>query len=316
MLPIQCVKTRWNSRNMSQYISKGYVFTKYNEQFWVDIKDIQEVSPKSTVRITIQCDYCGLYLDRSLKQQYRSRKNSATNKDCCVESKCIVLKTEEENYNKLGVKNPMMLKENSNKTSVTMLERHGVENASQMSNHNEKVKQTSLEKYGVEHPQQSEKVIDKRRATNLIRYGHINAAQSDVIREKIAKTYESKGTVRTSSQQLSVFDILLSEGYNVKLNYPVSTVNIDMGLFSGDVKIAVEYDGWYWHQDAQKDRKRDEFLKSKGWKVLRIKSGKKLPSIERLNEQITKLLTSSHTYKQIVLDDWKTQGFQSSKKIV
>ena len=60
-----------------------------------------------------------------------------------------------------------------------------------------------------------------------------------------------------------------------------------------------------WHQNQQKDRRRDEFSKSQGWKILRIKSGILLPTLEQLKYSIEKLINSSRTFTSIILNDWK-----------
>jgi len=82
-------------------------------------------------------------------------------------------------------------------------------------------------------------------------------------------------------------------------------VNLDVAIFIDNIKIDLEYDAWYWHKDKNKDRKRDEFLKSQEWKILRIRSGKLLPTLEQIEESINKLVISDRTFTQIVLDDWK-----------
>lgn len=70
--------------------------------------------------------------------------------------------------------------------------------------------------------------------------------------------------------------------------------------------IDVEYDGRYWHQDSAHDRKRDEFVKSNGYKVLRIKSNKLIPNENDLIKTIEKLSLSNHSYNEIILDDWQS----------
>lgn len=61
----------------------------------------------------------------------------------------------------------------------------------------------------------------------------------------------------------------------VILNHPVS---YETGTFFLDVaipslKLDFEYDGSYWHQDKEKDGRRDQILKALGWEVIRIKEG-------------------------------------------
>ncbi len=50
--------------------------------------------------------------------------------------------------------------------------------------------------------------------------------------------------------------------------YPVSKYFLDFG--NPFLKIAVECDGKEWHQDVEKDIRRDEALFEEGWKVYRI----------------------------------------------
>ena len=61
----------------------------------------------------------------------------------------------------------------------------------------------------------------------------------------------------------------------------------------------IEYDGEYWHQDAQQDRRRDEFVKSQGYKILRIRGRYDIPNREQLIQHIEKLVNSQHTFDVI-----------------
>ena len=44
-----------------------------------------------------------------------------------------------------------------------------------------------------------------------------------------------------------------------------------MDIVEPNQKIDIEYDGKHWH-DIEKDKIRDNFLESKGWKIIRISS--------------------------------------------
>lgn len=58
----------------------------------------------------------------------------------------------------------------------------------------------------------------------------------------------------------------------IESNYPVKTFRttryIDIAL--PQIKVGVEYDGEYWHQNKEKDRFRDEELKEVGWKIIHM----------------------------------------------
>lgn len=91
---------------------------------------------------------------------------------------------------------------------------------------------------------------------------------------------------------------------NGRLNYPCGRLNIDVAMILGDIKIAIEYDCWYWHKEKQEqDAQRDKKLIAAGWRILRIKSRTKLPTHAQLFGQIANLM-HGQTYAEIILDDW------------
>lgn len=87
----QNVKVKWMNCNIEWYTSKGYVYTKYLDEFFVDIKDLQKGS-KSFVKVV--CDYCGeIYECRYYSYK---RNNDSVKKDCC--KKCKLIKSNEVKY--------------------------------------------------------------------------------------------------------------------------------------------------------------------------------------------------------------------------
>lgn len=84
----QLIKVKWNNTNKEWYQSKGYVYTKRNDEFVVKAKDL---SPRSSAKIDVICDYCG----DKYKTQYvvinDGRKHFA--KDAC--SHCASKKVNE-----------------------------------------------------------------------------------------------------------------------------------------------------------------------------------------------------------------------------
>jgi len=213
-------------------------------------------------------------------------------------------KTKRTNMLKYGVNNPFESEQVKIKIKRYYQDKYGVDNYVQTQEYKDKYKETLFQNYGVYHPMHSEEIRNKIKKTNMERYGVEWSLQNKEIREKITNSFYKNGTCKTSSQQLKIFNHLKDNNYNVELNYPVSRCNLDIALFINNIKINIEYDCWYWH-DPKKDRKRDEFLKSQGWKIFRIKSGHKIPSLEQIIEGIFKLVNTDRTFTQIVLDDWK-----------
>ena len=209
----------------------------------------------------------------------------------------ITKKRESTNIKKYGCKNPFGNENIKEKIKKTVFDKYGVEYASQSDEIKEKVKTTCVERYGVEYSLQLPKIREKMK--------EYYDAHKDEIIEKRMKTLSKNGGIHTSSQQITVYEMLKEQYENVEINYPVCSFSLDIALFLCDKKIDIEYDGWYWHQDKQKDRRRDEVLKSKGWCILRIRSGTKIPTIEQLIEQINYIIDNDAKYAQIILDDWK-----------
>ena len=211
-----------------------------------------------------------------------------------------IYKTNIERY---GVKYLMQNEKIKNKIKNTNMIKYGGNSPSSSIIIRNKIKRTNLKKYGVECYTQTEEFKSKYKNTCQKKYGVDNVSQIQEVKEKKNKSFYKNGTISTSSQQIEVFNLLKNDNYNVELNYPVSLCSLDVALFINNIKINIEYDGWYWH-NPKKDRKRDEFLKSQGWKIFRIKSSHKVPSLEQIKEGIFKLVNSDRSFTQIYLDDW------------
>ena len=105
--------------------------------------------------------------------------------------------------------------------------------------------------------------------------------------------------VRVSSQQRALCDAV-----GGVLNYRVGRYTVDAALFVGKVKIACEYDAYYWHAgNGSNEQKRIQRLIASGWKVLAVKSAYAQPSAEQIERAITALL-NGEDYHEIMLDDW------------
>lgn len=150
-------------------------------------------------------------------------------------------------------------------------------------------------------------VVEKRRKTCLKKYGVENPMQVKHIREKQNTIMCNNGTVPTSSQQIAIFNMLNDTYDQCYLNYQLSDLSLDCVVNINDCKIDIEYDGIYWHQDYQKDRRRDEFVKSCGYKILRIKSDRHIPALEEIKEKINVLVNTDKQYQEILVQKHNTQ---------
>ena len=296
----QKVKIIWNTRNKKWYESKGYIFTKMGEEFEVNFEDL---SKASTAKINLKCDYCGKDYYPIYNNYINQKKRNNIKDDCCEDCKYNKIQNTIESL--YGTNTVMKVDSIKIKQNNTIKKKYGVDNISQAEEIKEKKKETCLKNHGVEYPMQSKVLMQKREENNMQKYGYKYPNSTKQFQERRAYTLYKNGNCPTSTQQTEIYNTLKENKYSVDLNHPVGNLHLDVAIFIDNIKIDLEYDCWHWHQDSQKDRRRDEFLKSQGWKILRIKSSHKLPTLEQLKESINKLISSDRTFTRIVLDDWE-----------
>jgi very-short-patch-repair endonuclease len=96
----------------------------------------------------------------------------------------------------------------------------------------------------------------------------------------------------------------LAQRIGGELNHPFGRRCIDVAVVREGVRIAVEYDAWYYHggrQDA--DAERDRELIAAGWRVLRVRSAYLVPSRNKLEATLARLV-AGETRVEITLGDW------------
>lgn len=148
----------------------------------------------------------------------------------------------------------------------------------------------------------------RTQTTWLCESGHIWVTNYDHVKrgQHCPKCIDMVNGVRTSKPQRDLHALVGGE-----INFRIGRYLVDIALVVGRVQIALEYDGWYWH-DPQRDAKRDRFLIAEGWRVLHIKSGMLLPTIEQVQGAIAKLLSGA-SYAEIVLSDWRSDKVGSAR---
>lgn len=101
-----------------------------------------------------------------------------------------------------------------------------------------------------------------------------------------------KFATKISKPQAILFGIVKTYFPSAQIEFEVNVnkkKKIYLDIAIPEKKICIEYDGLYWHDLNQstigmKDSERDVFLKSRGWRVFRIKSYKNLNEVELKNE--------------------------------
>lgn len=201
--------------------------------------------------------------------------------------------------NKFGTENPFASELCQQQIEQTNLNKYGVKYPSQSEEIKAKVIATNLERYGASYYSQTNECKEKVKSTNLERFGYESNLSSPEVRAKIAETLVKNGNCPTSKQQLQLCDMLKSIYGSCELNMPCGANMLDCVVMVDGIKIDVEYDGWYWHKDARRDRRRDEFVKSQGYKILRILSDRKVPPTEQIKAAVDELVNSDKQFIRI-----------------
>ena len=249
---------------------------------------------------------------------------------------------EQQNLEKYGEKCIFAVKEFQEKIKQTNLAKYGHENPMQNKEIHQKACQTNLEKYGNKYTYNVPEIREKIHKTNLQRYGYEVAVNNPNVRKKITKTFQERYNVNnlgelrhfqrqsdnhevpTSSQQRHLHEIL-----GGILNYQFDRYALDIAF--PDENIVIEYDGGGHNLQVkfgsvtekefkQKEIRREYWLISKGWKLIRIVAphDKLLKDNEIMKlVQISKdyLNNTTHHWINLLIEEDKIECAVSTEKI-
>ena len=230
--------------------------------------------------------------------------------DNCNQVPSIKEKAKKTCLERYGAENPFGSKEIQEKIKLFWNNKYNVDYYSMTDDFKKKYYDTCMERYNVSTTLLLPEVIEANRKYWQKNYGVDYPLQSDKYWEEFYKKLSNnEWKIWTSKPQKKIYDLLKEQGYEPIENYKINRLFLDVALFlDNNIKIDIEYDGWYWHRTPEhkrKDRARDEVLKKLGWKILRIKGGVKTPSFIVLKEKIDFLISSEeHKFSQIIMDDY------------
>jgi len=127
----------------------------------------------------------------------------------------------------------------------------------------------------------------------------INTKENNDGRRRQSEYMENGGSVHAASFitnpskiQVETWKITSLLFPYVYLNYPVyrgkGKKNYSIDIAVPKLDIAIEVDGSYWHQDKEKDLKRQKELEVEGWNFLRYEDI--VPTLEQVSEDIKRVL--------------------------
>lgn len=205
------------------------------------------------------------------------------------------------NLSKYGVTCAAQNEEIKQKIQKTCVERYGVKNVFELKEVQEKIRETNRERYGEGNIAHTPEISEKIKQTNLKKYGVEYSCQASEVIAKMRQSLYKNGNVPSSNIERNLCELLheMFGEENCQDNFAVSRVNLDCLVNLEGNLLDFEYDGYYWHKDREgHDRKRDYFLRNRGYKVIRIKGNKrdnKLPTKEQIQEAVDYLVKGNHS---------------------
>ena len=281
----------WNPANKKHYEDKGYVFTKNGDEFFVKIYDLPTYSDK---KIPVVCDFCNEIYYPSYKNYNKCHEDGKL--DCC--KKCSSKKAKNTMLLRYGVSHYQQTEECKSRKRNVCLSRYGVDNPSKVKEIQDKKVATNIKKFSADWYVAS----DKFKEYCIERYNVDNPMKCKEIKDKSVESLFKNGNIPISSEEIKFGDILKKKygDKNCISCYRDGRFIFDFLLLVDNMKIDVEYDGAYWHSFRKEyDRKRDEVIKSHGYKIFRVVSNGEMPSCSAIEEAIEFLSIDGNDFTRI-----------------
>ena len=296
ILPNQYAIVKWHPKNKGYYTSKGYIFTKMQDEFQVKVEDLP---PQSHAWVKVQCDFCGKIIDVKF-QNYNNRGKYSDGYAC---TKCKTEKAKQSFKNLYGVDWISQDDEIKRKQTQTMITKYGVERYSQLPECKEKIRQTCLKKYGKEYYSQTKEYHENKMKHDLEKYGVPYHTQAPEVKQKILAAFESNDTAKISKPQMELYKKLKEIYGECELNKSCVYYSLDCVIIVNNIKIDIEFDGEYWHKNRkQQDYIRDKFVKGQGYKIIRIKGNRQIPNDDDIITAVSTLINTSENWIKLTTD--------------
>lgn len=292
----QIVEVKWHPKNKAYYENLGYQYTKIGDVFYVKVEDL---SPRSKSIVKVECDFCHNIIDVKY-QNYQNRGKLSDGYAC---TNCKSIKAKISIKNKYGVDNLFQCEEVQEKIKRTCLEKYGTEYICQSKHFIEASRNTCLKRYGVPSFTQTEEYKRRTIETNLKNRGYMYHTQDPEVIKKINESFSKNGTCKVSKPQIALFEKLKELFDECYLNYPCDFYSLDCMVKIQDTCFDIEFDGQYWHKNKnQKDFLRDKYVKSKGYKIIRILGNREIPNDDELLKAFDFLINNDNDFIRITTD--------------
>jgi len=133
------------------------------------------------------------------------------------------------------------------------------------------------------------KIGDKRKGKSYNSLEHRERSRQRMINGQALKMIKS--IKKISNEEIKLRDMIKKLYPEAESQYPIFNYSVDVAIV--DKKIAIEYDGYY-HFNCQESidyhNMRQQKIESKGWKFIRYTMFDEFPTIDKLKEDILKLI--------------------------
>ena len=233
----------------------------------------------------------------TFKQKYKQTCLEHFDCENPLQSSEVRMKQQVTMIKKYGTTVPLQVAKFKLKAKETCLNNFGVNNAMKSKEVQEKAKTTMIENYGASNPGLVPLLVEKAKQTCIKKFGGESSQCSPEIRAKSWATLKNEAGLPSSSIERRLVSMLQKiYGKENCFEQYIAGMNLfDCLLIVDNTKIDVEYDGWYWHKDRQKeDKRRDYYWMRRGYKILRYQSNGALPTPEQIKEDVEYLLNTGH----------------------
>jgi len=259
------------SNNQIKYFKeKGYAVKGGNEILSIKVSDMPI---GSGAKIKVKCDICGNESEVTINRYYINTKKLTTYYACS--RKCAEQKTKNTNLDKYGVENVSNYQIVKDKKVETCLKNFGVEYPQQSKEILNKGKNTKFDRYGDENYSNCLKMIKTKRKNIIEKYNAVNydgnfltfKCEKEHLYKITFGLYYNRIKVKTdlcticnpyksneSPNEIKLYEFvkkICSEDIKLKDRTVLSGKELD--IYIPAKKIAIEYNGLYWHNELNKE---------------------------------------------------------------
>jgi len=261
------------SNNQIKYFKeKGYEVNGGNETMSINVSDL---SNGSGARIRAKCDICGKETEVNFCRYIINTKNLSTYYACS--RKCSEKKNKNTILIKYGVENVSNSQIIKDKKVETCLNNFGVEYPQQSKDIFENSKNVKFEKYGDENYANCDKMLRTKRKKLIKKYNAIDydgefltfKCEKDHIYKITFGLYFNRIKVKTnlcticnpyksneSPNEVKLYEFIKNIcSDEIKLKDRIVLSGKELDIYIPSKKIAIEYNGLYWHNELYKSDK-------------------------------------------------------------